>query len=460
MRLNEYRACTPCGIVYASYADLRRHQRAVHEADTPAAPDVPPERAAEHGDLGWLAGLLTRYRDDVLDRWVEAAAGQPFHFGRRELAVSNHFGRVYDAVVMLLRSAPGTVDHASAWVDPAALLAAEDHAQDRVSQGLEPADIVVEFRLLREETGLTVLRYMPAGVPAGDAIRATLLMNSVFDGALMVILRRLSRHVDEARAAVLATATHDLGQPMTAIKGGVQLAGRALGQPKPDVARIAVSLKNTAGAVDHVVKVLARLAEGARLAIGDVALQRADTDLAEVARQAVARLDPASAERMRLDTPAEGEATGSWDAVALGRVADNLLSNALKYSPPDASVAVVVRPDGEAVELTVADAGIGLEKDEIARLFRRYQRARGAIESAVAGTGLGLYSARAMVEAHRGRIWATSRGRGKGTTVHVVLPRSLPADRPRPHRPRSEDEEMGAVLWSETPGKGEPAPGD
>ena len=430
MQLNEYRACTPCGIVYASYADLRQHQRDAHAADAPAAPVAPPDHPAEQGELGWLAGLLAQHRDEVLDRWVEAAAGQPFHFGRRELAVSNHFGRVYDAVVALLRSAPATVDHASAWVDPAALLAAEDHAQDRVSQGLEPADVVVEFRLLREETGRTVLQHMPADVPAGDAIRATLLMNSVFDGALMVILRRLTRHVDEARAAVLATATHDLSQPMTAIKGGVQFAGRALGHPQPNVARIADSLTKTVAAVDYVVVLLGRLAEGARLAVGDFALQRSDTDLAEVVRHAVARLDPASAERVRLDAPAVGEATGSWDAVALGRVADNLLSNALKYSPPEATVEVAVRLEGEAVELTVADAGIGLEKDEIARLFRRYQRARGAIESAVAGTGLGLYSARAIVEAHRGRIWAKSPGRGEGTTVHVVLPRSLPAEQP------------------------------
>jgi signal transduction histidine kinase len=187
----------------------------------------------------------------------------------------------------------------------------------------------------------------------------------------------------------------------------------------------------TTGAA-HMENVLGRLAEGARLAVGDAGLQRTRTDLAVVAARAVARLDPAGTARVRLTVPRPGEATGYWDPVGLDRVVDNLLSNALKYSAPDAPVDLRVETQGEAVELVLRDEGIGLEKDEIARLFRRYQRARGAIESAVAGSGLGLYSARVMVDAHRGRIWATSPGEGQGTTVHVLLPRSVPTDDPRP----------------------------
>src|SRR5688500_5836936 len=64
-------------------------------------------------DLGWVASLLAERRDDILDRWVEAATRQPFHYGRRELAVSNNLGNLYDALVALLRKAPGTVDHGS-----------------------------------------------------------------------------------------------------------------------------------------------------------------------------------------------------------------------------------------------------------------------------------------------------------------------------------------------------------
>lgn len=120
--------------------------------------------------------------------------------------------------------------------------------------------------------------------------------------------------------------------------------------------------------------------------------------------RAVARLDAGNAERVRLETPSAGTAIGHWEALGLDRLADNLLSNALKCSPPDEPVEVVPRRHDATVELTMHDTGIGLEKDDIARLFRRYQRTRDAIESAVAGTGLGLYFARTLVESHHGRI--------------------------------------------------------
>jgi signal transduction histidine kinase len=229
---------------------------------------------------------------------------------------------------------------------------------------------------------------------------------------------------------VLATATHDLAQPLTAIKGAVDTASRALGRTEPDLERAADAHRRARAGMDHVTVLLARLAEGARLAVGALDMRPVDMDLADALRWAVARLGADDAGRVRVDAPPAGEATGRWDRVGLDRVADNLLSNALKYSPPDAPVTVTLRRQGDVVELSVRDAGIGLDKDEISRLFRRYQRAQGAIESAVAGTGLGLYGARAIVEAHRGRIWATSPGRGQGTTVHVLLPRARPAEEP------------------------------
>jgi signal transduction histidine kinase len=381
----------------------------------------------DDGDLGWVARLLVVHREDVMQRWVELAARQPFHFGRRELAISNNLAHVYDAVVVLLGTQPGTADAGSVWVDPDALRAAEEHARDRIAQGLEPTDVVVEFRLLREETGRALLAHLPPDVAAGDAIRAILMMNSVFDGALMVLLDVLTRHIDEARAAVLATATHDLAQPLSTVKITVELVGRLLGRPQPDLERVADAQRNARAGVDHMGALLARLADGARLALGTTDLRLADTDLVGTVRAAATRLDADQAGRVQLDVPAAGEATGRWDALALDRVVDNLLSNALKYSPPEAPVTVAVERQDDVVELSVRDAGIGLSKDEIARLFRRYQRAQGAIESAVSGTGLGLYSARAIVEAHRGRIWATSPGRGQGTIVHVLLPRAVPA---------------------------------
>lgn len=147
-------------------------------------------------------------------------------------------------------------------------------------------------------------------------------------------------------------------------------------------------------------------------------------DLGVLAREAVGRLDPSAATRVRLDLPPEGEATGLWDAALLERLLANLLSNALKYSPAHAPVHASVRACPEELELAVRDEGIGLEPDELAGLFRRYGRARGATEAGVEGSGLGLFLSKGIVEAHGGRIQAESPGRGRGSTFRVVLPRA------------------------------------
>lgn len=283
----------PTGVSRAAYGG---------DVDEPSTTAIGGVRE-DDSDLGWIADLLTVRRADVMQRWVEAAARQPFHFGRRELAISNNLAQVYDAVVLLLETRPGTANAGTAGADPGALQAAEEHARDRIVHGLEPTDVVVEFRLLREETGRALMAHLPPGVAAVDAIRAILLMNSVFDGALMVMLGVLARHVDEARAAVLATATHDLAQPLTAIKGAIDMAGRVLGRSEPDLERVADAQRRALAGVDHAAVLLARLAAGARLALGAADLRRADMDLAEALRAAVARLGPEQAERDRRHRP-------------------------------------------------------------------------------------------------------------------------------------------------------------
>ena len=95
----------------------------------PRARTRPPIAAAvavrqDDSDLGWVADLLAAHREEVMQRWVEVAAQQPFHFGRRELAISNNLAQVYDAVVVLLGAQPGTADAGTAGVDPAAFRAA------------------------------------------------------------------------------------------------------------------------------------------------------------------------------------------------------------------------------------------------------------------------------------------------------------------------------------------------
>jgi signal transduction histidine kinase len=110
-------------------------------------------------------------------------------------------------------------------------------------------------------------------------------------------------------------------------------------------------------------------------------------------------------------------------------VITNLLDNALKYSPPEEPVEVVVGATAKEASVEVRDRGIGLEPAEMSRLFTKYGRIRNARTARVAGTGLGLYLSRLLVHAHGGSIAATSAGRDQGTTFVVRLPRARPGRR-------------------------------
>jgi signal transduction histidine kinase len=149
----------------------------------------------------------------------------------------------------------------------------------------------------------------------------------------------------------------------------------------------------------------------------------------ELLRNAVGRLDPDTAARVKLDLTGELNAIGEWDPAFVERVLANVLSNAIKYSPPGMPVDAIVWNEGEAVRLAVRDRGIGLAPDELERLFQRSARSRGAVQQGTQGLGLGLYLSKGIIDAHAGRIWAEAPGRGQGTTLHVLLPRSAPDQR-------------------------------
>jgi PAS domain S-box-containing protein len=107
---------------------------------------------------------------------------------------------------------------------------------------------------------------------------------------------------------------------------------------------------------------------------------------------------------------------GSWDAERIGQVIDNLISNAIKYSPSGGPILVAVTLDAGEVRVSVTDRGVGIPEELVPRLFEPYARAHRNIS----GLGLGLYVSRGIVEAHGGRIWAEREQ--TGTTVLFALP--------------------------------------
>jgi signal transduction histidine kinase len=111
-----------------------------------------------------------------------------------------------------------------------------------------------------------------------------------------------------------------------------------------------------------------------------------------------------------------------WDGQRLRRVIENIVSNALKYAPQGPVIIAATAATDEHVAITIKDRGIGLSAEDKRQLFARYYRSPEVIRMKIEGTGLGLYIAKATVEAHGGKLHVESPGPGKGTTFHILLP--------------------------------------
>jgi signal transduction histidine kinase len=153
-----------------------------------------------------------------------------------------------------------------------------------------------------------------------------------------------------------------------------------------------------------------------------IELELSDVDLGALARTTAESARPAAADKgieidVRVDSPPRVEG----DAVRLGQVLDNLVSNAVKFSSEGGRVVITAEADGDRARVTVSDNGIGIPADEQPQIFSRFFRASTATRGAIPGTGLGLAISRALVEQHGGTISLSSR-EGEGTEISISLP--------------------------------------
>jgi signal transduction histidine kinase len=225
------------------------------------------------------------------------------------------------------------------------------------------------------------------------------------------------------RDEFLASASHDLRGPLTAIQGYAALAQRGLetgdmGRAQTALTSIQAAVKRLAGGLDALLD-LAQLQAGQQLA-----LRRAPTDLVALARQVAADHEVA-AKHPSIQVLSEApELIGWWDAGRLERALGNLVGNAVKYSPPGAEVRVVISQRADArggwAVVQIQDQGIGVPAADLPRIFERFHRATNT-SGRLPGTGLGLPGAREVVEQHGGEISVESE-EGHGSTLRCGCP--------------------------------------
>jgi signal transduction histidine kinase len=241
-----------------------------------------------------------------------------------------------------------------------------------------------------------------------------------------------ARLYGEAREAIrlrdefLAAASHDLKNPLAAIKGTAQVLQRAVRRLNiPEAARLDDGLRRIDSTVTKMSSLIDTLLDITRVHLGQpLPLDRRDTDLVLLVRQVAEELQASTVRhRIRVDTTVP-ELIGLWDAARLERMLSNLVNNAIKYSPEGGEIEITASVDTAGDEpcavLVVRDWGLGIPAADLPRIFERFQRARNTV-GRIAGTGIGLTAVRQIVEEHGGQITVESQ-EGVGTIFAVRLP--------------------------------------
>jgi PAS domain S-box-containing protein len=229
------------------------------------------------------------------------------------------------------------------------------------------------------------------------------------------------RNLDRMKDEFIALVSHELRTPLTSICGYSELLLHDVvfaELPEAQLSWLEVIDRNA----ERLLRLVEDLLITAQTSAGNLALEIAELDIAAIIEQAVQSSTPvATARGISLNCSTEPLPAADGDRVRIGQVIDNLVSNALKFTPAGGTVDVRAYPQGSDVRIEVADTGMGIAESEQAQLFDRFFRTVRAHEQVIPGVGLGLSISKAIVEAHGGQLSLHS-VEGAGTTFFVDLP--------------------------------------
>ncbi|MDQ1176860.1 cell wall metabolism sensor histidine kinase WalK [Microbacterium sp. SORGH_AS_0421] len=230
---------------------------------------------------------------------------------------------------------------------------------------------------------------------------------------------------ERARERLAATVSHELRNPLTAIIGHADLA-----LDDPDLSpKVREQLEVIAGAGERMQKLISEILATSRGVFRESSSPGA-ADASRIIASSLASFRPAAAARRVSvvdDLPDTAEVVG--DAFRLRQAFDNILSNAIKYTPAGGTIRISGELSPDDVALHFADTGIGIHPDDLERVFDPYFRAQSVRESPTPGTGLGMGIIRSIVEEQGGSLFLESE-LGAGTTVTVILPSRVEAGTP------------------------------
>jgi signal transduction histidine kinase len=282
---------------------------------------------------------------------------------------------------------------------------------------IEPAERAVDGVVARERSRLLRI----------DATLALVVL-LVFAGVAVAVSRRARslasqnerlRRIDRLKDDFVAAVSHELRTPLAATIGFLQTLERADLELDDAERRELTGIARTQA--ERLARRVTDLLFVSEVDSGRLVLDYANVDIAALSVECIEALQPLATEKgVRLELDADTVPVRG-DRARLAQLLDNVVSNALKFTPRNGEIRILARAESGRARLEVSDTGVGIPHAEQARVFDRFYRTTSAADDAVPGTGLGLSIVKAIVDAHQGAVSVESR-EAAGTTIRVELP--------------------------------------
>lgn len=296
--------------------------------------------------------------------------------------------------------------------------ASEQQAEILAKETLLKRALTAAVILLAGIAVLLTVRFVESRRAARERAEANARLASALQTAEQA--RSRAEEADRVKTEMLGIAAHDLRNPLSSIIGFADLI-RAERESIDDARRHANII---IAAAERTLKLVSDLLESAVLDAGQIKLQPVPCDLSVLLADAIARVGTrVQAKQQQIDFRTSSGAIVLADVERLDQVFENLLTNAVKFSPAKGLIEVWIELDAVHARVAIRDYGPGLSVDDRRQLFKRFQRLSARPTGGESSTGLGLAIVKDLVELHGGNVRAESEGIGRGATFFVELPR-------------------------------------
>ena len=384
-----------------------------------------------------VSSFLREHRDEIVRSWETRVTSEQREVELVGLVLRDDVPTLLDALAGWLEGG-GTVERS-----PVASEASK-HVTQRLDKGLSLAQLLVEYRILRETIIEAVLQAEDVEqnrtASSGDAGRITRIkdlarLNAGLDVVLSRSLVEFASERERRKSQFLAVLSHELRNPLAPIRNSIYLLERAPSDSEQAKRARQVVRRQT----EHLTRLIDDLLDNTRISHGKIRLERSRVDLREIVKKTTDDLHSIFTQasiNLRVDHVTAGPMWVEADSTRMEQALTNLLNNSAKFTASGGTVRVSVAVRDGRAELSVTDDGAGIEAKDIEHLFEPFAQADQSMARSKGGLGLGLSLVKSIVELHGGTVAARSDGRGRGAEFVIQLPLAEAGSEKEAPRPR------------------------